>query len=45
MPRLSCVLTAISIPDTVFEEVERLVTEFQTSRSQLTTVRIAGYLG
>jgi len=27
--------TAISIPDTVFEEAERLVTELQTSRSQL----------
>ncbi len=27
--------TAISIPDTVFEEAERLVAELQTSRSQL----------
>ncbi len=27
--------TAISIPDTVFEEAERLVMELQTSRSQL----------
>lgn len=27
--------TAVSIPDDVFEEAERLVTELQTSRSQL----------
>jgi metal-responsive CopG/Arc/MetJ family transcriptional regulator len=27
--------TAISIPDDVFEEAERLATELQTSRSQL----------
>jgi antitoxin MazE6 len=27
--------TAVSIPDDVFEEAERLVTEMQTSRSQL----------
>ena len=27
--------TAISIPDPVFEEMERLVAELQTSRSQL----------
>ncbi len=27
--------TAISIPDTVFEEAERLAAELQTSRSQL----------
>jgi metal-responsive CopG/Arc/MetJ family transcriptional regulator len=27
--------TAVSIPDTVFEEAERLASELQTSRSQL----------
>jgi metal-responsive CopG/Arc/MetJ family transcriptional regulator len=36
--------TAVSIPDDVFEEAERLATELQTSRSQLYSRALRDYV-
>jgi metal-responsive CopG/Arc/MetJ family transcriptional regulator len=36
--------TAVSIPDQVFEEVERLAVELKTSRSELYTRAVREYL-